>query len=530
MTAESLRPGDDAADEAAVLACGDEHGHRKARLAEQRNRALLDAIPDTIVRYGSDGTYLDARPDPTTAQLFAPDEFVGRNVRDVLPDELARTVLARIERALESGSMQVIEYELAIRGVAHWREARFVPSGEGEVVAIIRDFTEQRRTEAEQQRLAAEQAALRRAATLVARNAPPEEVFQTVTEEVCRLLGLRTAVLHRFEDARTSTIVGKFGEPTGPFEVGNVNKLEVGSALQVLQTGAPARSNYDELVGSGAAQLRDLGFCGSVGVPITVAGATWGALVVALRREETLPLETERRLQAFAELVGLAVASAHARDELAASRLRIVEASDSERRRIERNLHDGAQQRLVALSLRLRLARAKLRASPKEAERLLEEFSKELDQAVTEVRELAQGIHPVVLTERGLEAALEVLAARAPLAVALDVCVPERLPEHVETATYYSVSESLANVLKHAHADSATVRVEWVEGRVDVEIGDNGVGGADADRGTGLRGLRDRVEALDGELWVESAPGRGTLVRAKLPVRQRGAATTGRNA
>ena len=146
------------------------------------------------------------------------------------------------------------------------------------------------------------------------------------------------------------------------------------------------------------------------------------------------------------------------------------------------------------------------------------------------MRELAQGIHPVVLTERGLEAALEVLAARAPLAVALDVCVPERLPEHVETATYYSVSESLANVVKHAHADSATVRVEWVEGRVDVEIGDNGVGGADADRGTGLRGLRDRVEALDGELWVESAPGRGTRVRAKLPVRQEGAATIGRNA
>ncbi len=530
MTDESLRSGDDVADSAAGFAVGSAEAHRKGRLAEQRNLALLDAIPDTILRYARDGTYLDARPDAGTAQLFAPDDFIGRNVRDVLPDELARTILACIERALESGSMQVIEYELALDGVVHWREARIVPSGDGEVVAITRDFTEQRRTEAEQERLAAEQAALRRVATLVASNAHPEEVFQTVTEEVCRLLGLRTAVLHRFEDARTSTIVGKFGEPTGPFELGKVNELEIGSALQVLQTGAAARSNYDDLAGSGAAKLRALGFCGSVGVPITVAGATWGALVVALRPDEALPLETERRLQAFAELVGLAVASAHARDELAASRLRIVEAGDAERRRIERNLHDGAQQRLVALSLRLRLARARLRASPEEAERLLEELSKELEQALTEVRELAQGIHPVMLTERGLEAALEVLAARAPLAVALDVCVPERLPEHVETATYYSVSESLANVLKHAHADSATVRVEWVEGRVDVEIGDNGVGGADADRGTGLRGLRDRVEALEGELWVESAPGRGTLVRAKLPVGQRGAAMIGRDA
>ena len=126
---------------------------RKARLAEQRNRALLDAIPDTILRYGRDGTYLDARPDASTAQLFAPNDFIGRNVRDVLPEELARTVLACIERALESGTMQVIEYELALDGVAHWREARFVPSGDGEVVAITRDFTEQRRTEAEQQRL-----------------------------------------------------------------------------------------------------------------------------------------------------------------------------------------------------------------------------------------------------------------------------------------------------------------------------------------------------------------------------------------
>ncbi len=504
---------------AAGFALANERALRDAQLVEQQNRALLDAIPDTILRYSREGTYLDARPDADTAKIFPPELFIGRNVREVLPEELARTIRASIERALESGRMQAIEYEIEVEGVPHWREARIVPSGDDEVVAITRDFTEQRRTEAEQQRLAAEQAALRRVATLVASNAPPEEVFQTVTEEVCRLLGLRTAVLHRFEDARTSTVVGKFGELTAQFELGNVNELEVGSALQVLQTGAPARSNYDELPGPGAAMLRSLGFAGSVGVPITVAGATWGALVVALREDEVLPIETERRLQAFAELVGLAVASAHARDELAASRLRIVEASDTERRRIERNLHDGAQQRLVALSLGLRIAQAKLRAHPEEAERLLDELSSELGQALTELRELAQGIHPAVLTERGLGAALEVLAARAPLAVELDACLPERLPEQVETATYYTVSEALANVVKHADADSASVRVECLDGAIAVEISDNGVGGAHADRGSGLRGLRDRVEALDGELWIESEPGRGTRVRAELPVR-----------
>lgn len=517
MTDESLRPSVDGA-------------VRSARLAEQRNHALLDAIPDTILRYGRDGTYLDARPDALTTHLFSPEEFIGRNVHDVLPDELARAVLACIERALESGSMQVIEYELAIQGVEHWREARIVPSGDGEVVAIIRDFTEQRRAEAEQQRLAAEQAALRRVATLVAGNAPPDQVFQTVTEEVCRLLGLRTAVLHRFEDARTSTIVGKFGEPTGRFELGSVNELEVGSALQVLQTGTSARSNYDELVGPGATELRALGFSGSVGVPITVAGVTWGALVVALRPQEPLPLETERRLQAFAELVGLAVASASARDELTASRQRIVEASDTERRRIERNLHDGAQQRLVALSLGLRVAKDKLRASPEEADELLEEFSHELAQAITELRELAQGIHPAVLAERGLGPALEVLAARAPLMIELDVSLPDRLPEPVETATYYTVSEAIANIVKHSHADSAKVRVECFDRRVEVEISDNGVGGADPDRGSGLCGLRDRVEALDGELSIESSAGRGTVVRAELPVRSGSRATVGKDA
>jgi PAS domain S-box-containing protein len=509
----------DAVSAAAGFALANERALHDVRLAEQRTRALVDALPDTMLRVARDGTYLDVRPDAGTAELGPPEEMIGRNVRDLLPDELATTVLASIERTLESGRANAVEYELSIGGVAHWKEARMVPSGDGEVVAISRDFTEQRRAEAEQRRLAAEQAALRRVATLVAGNAPPEEVFQTVTEEVCRLLGLRTAVLHRFEDERTSTIVGKFGEPTGPFEVGNVNELEVGAALQVLETGAPARSNYDELVGPGATRLRALGFRGSVGTPITVAGETWGALVVALRHDEDLPLETERRLQAFAELVGLAVASADARDELAASRLRIVEASDTERRRLERNLHDGAQQRLVALALGLRIAQAKLRTQPAEAEELLDEFSKELAHALTELRELAQGIHPAVLTERGLGAALEVLAARAPLEVELDVFLPERLPEPVETATYYTVSEALANVVKHAHADSASVRVEYVEGRVEVEIADDGIGAADADRGSGLRGLRDRVEALDGALWIESAPGTGTIVRADLPIR-----------
>jgi len=509
----------DAVNAAAGFALANERALLNVGLAEQQTRALLDAVPDTIIRYARDGTYLDARPDADTAHLFRQHEFTGENIRDVVPDELARTFLAGIDRALESGSIQVIEYELNIHDEAHWREARIVPSGADEVVSIVRDFTEKRRADAELRRLAEEQAALRRVATFVAGDAQPEQVFQIVTEEVCRLLGLRTGVLHRFENEGTSTIVGKFGGLTAQFELGNVVAIEEGTALQVLRTGAPARSDYHKLTGEGAAALRALGFRGSVGVPIIVAGVTWGALVVALRQDEVLPSETKHRLQAFAELVALAVASAQAREELEASRLRIVEASDTERRRLERNLHDGAQQRLVAASVGLRLARAKLRTSPDEAEAVLEALSEELAEALTELRELAQGLHPAVLTERGLGPALEVLAARAPVDVELGLDLPERLPEPVETAAYYTVSEALANIVKHAGACSAAVRVECEEGQIVVEIVDDGLGGADAERGSGLRGLRDRLDALDGELLVESPPGRGTVVRAELPVR-----------
>jgi PAS domain S-box-containing protein len=504
---------------AAGFALANERALRAAELMEKRNRALVDAIPDVMIRVARDGTYLDVRADDLSQLVDPPEELIGRNVRDVLAPPLAEDVMAWIEHTLSEGAVTAFEYEIEIGGKRRWKESRMMPSGPDEAVTIVRDFTEQRRAEAEQRRLGDEQAALRRVATLVAGNASPDRVFQSVTEEVCRLLGLRTAVLARFEHGAAATVVGKYGEPMGRLDLGNVVELELGTALQVLETGAPARSDYTTLSGETAVELRTLGFQASLGVPITVAGATWGVLVVALREDEALPLETEHRLQAFAELVGLAVASADARDELAASRLRIVEASDTERRRIERNLHDGAQQRLVALSVGLRLAESRLYSAPDEAQELLEKFSQELAAAIAELRELAQGIHPAVLTERGLGAALEVLAARAPLNVELDVDLPDRLPEPVETAAYYAVAEALTNVVKHAEACSALVRVVCWESVLAVEVSDDGLGGAAVHRGSGLRGLRDRIETLNGELWVESELGRGTLVRAELPLR-----------
>jgi signal transduction histidine kinase len=204
-------------------------------------------------------------------------------------------------------------------------------------------------------------------------------------------------------------------------------------------------------------------------------------------------------------------------EELRAARTRMIRAAVDERRRLERNLHDGAQQRLVSLAISMRLARARLRDDPDKAEALLEGAGEELDAALAELRELARGIHPALLTDRGLPAALEALAERAPLTVEVARMPSERLPEQVELAAYYVVSEALANVAKYAEATHASVRVERVNGRVEVEVSDDGIGGADPTRGTGLQGLDDRVFGVDGQFEVESPPGVGTTVRAKIP-------------
>jgi signal transduction histidine kinase len=203
-------------------------------------------------------------------------------------------------------------------------------------------------------------------------------------------------------------------------------------------------------------------------------------------------------------------------DELRNSRVRLVRAGDEARRKLERNLHDGAQQRLVSLSLALRLAHSRLKDDPGEAERLLDGASEELAQALAELRELARGIHPAVLSERGLSAALEALAGRASLPV--EVQAPDdRLPPAVEAAAYYVISEALANIGKYAQASAVEVNVTRLNGRAIVEVSDDGVGGADPNKGTGLRGLADRVEALDGTLAVVSEPGVGTRIRAEIP-------------
>jgi signal transduction histidine kinase len=204
-------------------------------------------------------------------------------------------------------------------------------------------------------------------------------------------------------------------------------------------------------------------------------------------------------------------------EELRASRARIVQAADEERRRVERDLHDGAQQRLVSLALNLRLAGAKVDTDPAEAKELLEETARELGEATTELRELARGLHPAVLSDRGLRPALEALAGRAPVPVELDEPPAERLPPAIESTSYFVVAEALTNVARYANASRAHVSVSRRNGRIEVEVKDDGVGGAGPEGGSGLRGLADRVAALDGRLEVISPPGAGTVIRAVIP-------------
>ena len=253
---------------------------------------------------------------------------------------------------------------------------------------------------------------------------------------------------------------------------------------------------------------------------VELEGRRVGAIV-----HDTTLLEEPELLGSVAAAAGLAMenerlqAQLRARvEELRTSRARIVEASSHERRRLERNLHDGAQQRLVALSLTLRLAQGKVHAEPDRANELLAGAQQELTLALGELRELARGIHPAVLSDRGLQAALEALAGRAPIEVDLAELPSDRLPEPIEAAAYFVVAEALTNVAKYAHANQATVKVSRRNGHAVVEVADDGIGGADPDRGSGLRGLADRVSALDGRMSLDSPAGAGTRLRAEIPV------------
>jgi signal transduction histidine kinase len=363
---------------------------------------------------------------------------------------------------------------------------------------------------------AQEQAALRRVATLVARGAPPREVVAAVTEEAGRLLHADYAAMARYEPDATMRVAAIWdsadrGHPARVrWSLGGQNLHTM-----IFQTGRPARmDDVGSISGPAGEASRELGVRAGVGVPVSVEGRLWGVMVVA-SRTGPLPPGTEDRLAGFTELAGTAIANAAAQAALTASRARVVATADATRRRFERNLHDGAQQRLVSLALDLREAQAD--APPRTGEQL-NRVAAGLDDVLQDLREIARGLHPAILAEGGLPPALRTLARRAAMPVQLDVQVDRRLSEPVETAAYYTVAEALTNAAKHAHATTAEIHVAAGDGVLRLRIRDNGRGGADFSRGSGLLGLKDRAEALGGHLDLHSPSGAGTSLEITLPL------------
>ena len=587
-------------------------GLDELRRNEARLQALLDAIPDLMIRFDRDGTYTDITGN-TGGLVRTREEMIGRNVRDFLPQHVVDRVMACVERAIASKSTQTLEYELDVGGERRLFEARMTPSGGDEIVSIVRDITPAHRLErelAERLREVQHEQAFTRT---VVNTAPivlmlcdeegaiirfndtaerltgyhddervwgrpvsqvfvhPEdaEAFETsmrrvepgrLAEEIeCRWLtkageelimdctinhvldgqGLHRRIVagldvtererSRLELVRQRDLLGVVAratpnllfvaEPDGrvawegvnpAFEAmtGHDDSTACGREFWELVV-APdqvdaVRKEFDAAVASGEVRYFSAEVVTQAGERRTIDWTSRPLVGLDNRTKQLLcgvdVTERERHLQ-----------------EIRASRARLVEAQDAERRRLERNLHDGAQQRLVSLSLALRLAQAKLAADPEGAADILAAAGDELTQALAELRELARGIHPAMLTDRGLGAAVESLATRAPVPIEVAAMPDDRLPAPVEAAAFYVISEALANIGKYAQATVARISVTSVDGRAVVEIADDGVGGADLARGTGLRGLVDRVEALDGSLEVESPVGEGTRIVAEIP-------------
>ena len=325
---------------------------------------------------------------------------------------------------------------------------------------------------AEAERTAERQVALRRVATAVAQGLPPSDVFTTVTTELAHALRAEHAALFRYETDGTAVLVAESG----------------GRSTSVGRT-----------------------------APIVVDGQQWGVAVVSSSRAQPFPPDTEARLADFARLVAMAIANAQAQSDLTSSRMRIVTAADDARRRLERDLHDGAQQRLVSMALRARMTEVSLPEEQEAVREQLNEIVQGLSDVSEELRAISRGIHRAILSKGGLGPALRSLACRSVVPVDLDVDVPGRLPDRVEVAAYYVVAEALTNTARHAHADEVKVSVKAADGQLDLMISDDGAGGADPSNGSGLIGLVDRVEAVGGHLWVNSPAGVGTSLAASIP-------------
>jgi signal transduction histidine kinase len=520
-------------------------------------QAVFAAVTTEVLRHFGSGTARMIRYEPDgKATMVANDGTTGPHVRvgerwqDYPPTGLTETVLRTGEAArvndyhdipggepyLREGLLSAVAVPIHVDGRLWGMIA--VGSGQGP----LPPDTEQRMTEftnlvatavahaqnrdsleASRDELAClldEQAALRRVATLVARGIRPGEIFRAVSEEVRRLLDADSAGIARYEPDGASVVVVADGAGDVPVDLPIGTRLPLPDYLApavVWRTGRCARVNEDQWSSASdplADGLRELGIRSMVASPILVEGRLWG-VVNALSRKGPFPADSADRMSNFTDLVATAIGNAETRAELAASRTRIVAAADEARRRIERDLHDGAQQRLLALALRLRMA-----VAPERSDILDEttDIATGLLEVIDDLREISHGIHPAVLSSAGLPPALRTLGRRSPIPVEIDVRIDGRLSEPIEVGAYYVVSEMLTNAAKHSRASVVEVDAEASGGTLRVCVRDDGVGGADPERGSGLVGLKDRIEALGCMFSLHSPPGGGTTVCCELPV------------
>ncbi|MDX6714932.1 MAG: hypothetical protein QOH30_1490 [Baekduia sp.] len=457
---------------------------------------------------------LRARHGPSITGGWERRALVGPTGRVVADDARSWLRGTRLELPLGGGELVLPSGERAM--------AEPVGQGEAFVVRELRGARgPSRHPDDELRLLADEQAALRRLAAAAARGASPAEVFTAVADEVGPLLGADDVVVVRFGPDRSATVVAGMGQWVRRLGVVGM-RLDLADDLiitAVSRTGRSARADdHDDRGASGpiARHLRRTSTRSAVASPITVEGRLWGAMLASTRHEH-LPADVEERMGNFTELVGVVIANAESREELAASRARAIAAGDEARRRIQRDLHDGAQARLVSTVIALKLARQALGDATGPAVELVDEALANAQGATSELRELAHGALPGALSDGGLRAGIAALVSRVRLPVSVEVTA-QRLPTALEATAYLIVAEALTNAVRHARAASAQVAAVIDGGVLQLEVRDDGIGGARSDGGSGLLGLRDRAAALSGELRVDSPPGEGTVVSARLPI------------
>jgi signal transduction histidine kinase len=490
----------------------------------------------SVVRFEDDRTATERASTSPACALGRRWSLVGANVlgemrasgRAARIDDYAHMEGEIAEECRRVGIRSTVGIPIAVGGRT-WG-AMVVSSTDAEPLPAdtegrLADFTELLATaianseaQAEVARLAEEQAALRRVATLVAQGVPADALFGAVCDEVEALAGADASAVVRFEADGTLTVMGAHAtrDPVGA-------RLELDPdfiVAEVHRSGRAARFDTDDPAAPGMPEVvRAERARSALASPIVVEGELWGAMMTG-SRERPLAAGMEHRLADFTELVATAISNLQARTELAASRARIAAAADEERRRVVRDLHDGAQQRIVQTVMTLKMAQQAFDRGGDDGPELLDEAVGQAKQAMAELRELAHGILPEVLTHGGLRAGIAALSSRTPVPVEIDVSV-ERLPAPVEATAYFVVAEALTNMAKHASAGHAEVVARIEDGMLRVEVRDDGVGGASPD-GTGLVGLADRVAVLDGRLEVDSPPGAGTRVTAAIPLARSG--------